>query len=312
MMETITVGSVNIDLMAYASRKPRAGETLLGTRFAMLPGGKGLHQAVQVARSGCASHLVARIGDDAFARIVLDYLRESGVGLEFVVKDPVGTGIGHVLVEPDDQYSAVIVARANSRLSPADVDRASSHFVNGSGLLLQREIPLETNTYAAAKAKKGGGLVFLNAAPAGELPKCLLRNIDVLIVNEIEAEMLCGVAVNDISTDGVRALKALGRMCRSSVISVGARGCLLTDFVGDRWHVPAYSVAVRRTLGAGDAFVGELAVRVMRGNNLLRAAQCANSVAAQWVSGAKEVGVPTEGSGRKAVFPSQDPVPVLL
>lgn len=289
MNEIVTVGSVNIDLMAFASRRPRAGETLPGTGFRMSPGGKGLNQAVQVARSGMSSYLVARIGDDMFGSIILDYLKHSLVGMEFVVKDSAGTGIGHVLVEPNEQYSSVIFAGANSDLSPSDVDKAASHFVEGSGLLLQLEVPIETNVHAASIAKKRGGVVILNAAPAKQLPTDLLRNVDILIVNEIEAEMLCGFEVRNIQSDGLRALMALGKMCRGVVISLGERGCILTDSKGDRWHIPGQHVAVRKTLGAGDVFVGDLAVRVTSDCDLLEAARFANSAAASWVSAGSEV-----------------------
>ena len=224
--------------------------------------------------------------------------QHSHVQLELVINDAAGTGIGHVLVEPSGQYAAVIVARANGNLCPDDVDRAASHFRRGSGLLLQLEVPIETDVYAAAVARKSGAMVFLNAAPARKLPDELLKNLDVLVVNEIEAEMMSGVTILNVETDGKKALKTLQEMCANVVVSLGERGCVAMNAQGEACHVPGHSVAVRNTLGAGDAFVGALSARSVSGDDLLEAVQHANATAAAWVSG--ETTVTTSGGSRSA------------
>ena len=46
------VGASNIDLVSYAPRLPRLGETIPGTRFETGFGGKGANQAVMAAKLG--------------------------------------------------------------------------------------------------------------------------------------------------------------------------------------------------------------------------------------------------------------------
>ncbi len=312
MGEITTVGSANIDLIAYAERRPRSGETLPGRQFRISPGGKGLNQAVQVARCGCRSYLVARLGADSFGTTIREHLTRSHVESSLVVNDAAGTGIGHVLVEPDGQYTAVIVANANANLCPEDVDGAAPRFRHGSGLLLQLEVPVETDIYAAAKARKSGAQVFLNAAPARKLPEELLQNIDVLIVNEIEAEMICGIAILNTEKDGLNALKALNEMCPNIVVSLGERGCVAMNAQKEAFYVPGHSVFVRNTIGAGDSFVGALSARTVSGDNFFEAVQYANAAAAAWVSGETSPS-PSGSSIATAVSASRrNPIPLRL
>ncbi|MFN8460143.1 MAG: ribokinase [Anaerolineae bacterium] len=276
----VTVGSINIDLIVRATRRPLAGETFTGESFAIFPGGKGANQAVQTALSGARSFMVARLGSDVFAPIFYQLFAEAGVDAQYVVEDEVGTGVGHVVVDTHGDYSTIIVARANGNLSPQDIDKATSAFAGSQILLLQLEVPLPTVTYAAQKARQMGLTVFLNAAPALPLPPELLDCVDVLIVNEIEAQMLAEGTLAPSTPTIDLWLRQLSAGLRDVVITLGSQGAVAMDRHGQQYQVGGHAVEVVNTIGAGDAFVGELAARVSEGMTLAEALPYANAAGA--------------------------------
>lgn len=287
----VTVGSIHIDLVAYTRRRPKVGETLNGEGFTISAGGKGTNQAIQAALSGAESALVARIGNDVFAPVIHTILAETGVDTTYVIPDDAGTGIGHVVVDGDGDYSAIIVPRASGRLSPADIEHAAPAFARASILLLQLEVPLATCTFAAQLAHKLGMTVFLNAAPAVALPPELAQCVDVLVVNEIEAEMLTGMPLGQPPVNATGAIEALRRTFSNVVISLGEKGVVAAGADGRALALPGHQVSVVNTIGAGDAFIGELAARMAEGTTLLDALPYANAAGALAVTQAASQGL---------------------
>lgn len=301
----VTVGSINIDLVVKATRRPQAGETFPGESFAIYVGGKGANQAVQAALSGAASYMVARMGDDVFAPLVIDLFDRTGVDRTYVTKDPVGSGVGHVVVDAHGDYSTVIVACANGNLAPADIERAEDALAASQMLLLQLETPLPTVLYAATKAHALGLRVCLNAAPALAIPDQLFELVDLLVVNTIEAQMLLGSeqALGDM--DSVRAAATvLAGKRRDVVITLGEQGAVALDRNG-HWHIHAgYPVTVVNTIGAGDAFVGELAARMAEGALLDVALPYANAAGALAVTRHEPQGATAERARIEALLAS--------
>jgi ribokinase len=285
----VTVGSINIDLVVRAQRRPQAGETFTGEAFAVYVGGKGANQAVQAALGGVnragksevPSYMVARMGADVFAPLVRDLFDRTGVNCTFVREDPAGTGIGHVVVDAQGDYSTIIVAGANGNLSPADIADAEPAFAASSVLLLQLETPMATVVAAAAQARRLGLYVCLNAAPALATPPELLALVDLLVVNEIEAQMLLG-ATRPLALDAdiAEAAQQLSAGRRDVIITLGERGAYARDREGAVTTVAAHRVNVVNTIGAGDAFVGEAAAQLAAGRSLHAALPYANAAAA--------------------------------
>jgi ribokinase len=192
-MSVITVGSINIDLIAYCNRSPSQGETLLGDRFSIRVGGKGANQAIRVSISGGNSIFIGKAGQDIFAEMIKNHFCQCNVDTSFIKYEPTNTGIGHVRAI-NGNYDTVIVPGANELLSIRDVDDALPAFRRSSAILLQLETPMETVIHAAKVAKENGLIVCLNAAPSKTLPSDFLGLLDILVVNEIEAQMLSGVS----------------------------------------------------------------------------------------------------------------------
>jgi len=274
------VGSLNMDLVARAPRIPQPGETIIGSDFHTVPGGKGANQAVAAARLGAQVSMVGRVGRDAFAESLLNNLAAAGVDHTFVVHDPqAATGVALIAVDDAGQNSIIVASGANVRLSPADVAGAKAAIAGADALLLQLESPLETVTRAAEVARAHGVTVILNPAPARPLPAALLSLVDVLIPNESETALLTGLPVGDPAEAeaAAAALRELG--VGTVILTLGERGALLAREDGAEYF-PAFEVTPVDTTAAGDAFVGGFAVALAEGRSLAEAVQWGNGAGA--------------------------------
>ncbi|MFI2711232.1 ribokinase [Micromonospora sp. NPDC018662] len=270
-VEVLVVGSANLDRVIRLDRLPRPGETVLTGDAETGAGGKGANQAVALARLGRRVALRAAVGRDAGGETLLAALRSAGVDVSRVRRvDDAPTGEALILLDPTGENSIVVLDGANRRLAPADV--APAHPAPAA-VLVQCEIP--TAAVRAALAVTGP-LRVLNPAPAGSVDAALLDQVDVLVPNRIELAQLTGLSVDDVD-DARRALATLP--VRQVVVTLGAAGALVRD--GHRYDlVPAPTVPVIDTTGAGDCFCGALTAALVDGTPLAEAARFAATAAA--------------------------------
>ncbi len=284
----VVVGSLVFDFVALAERLPRKGETLLGTRFGMFPGGKGANQAVQAGRLGAEVYLIGRIGTDFLGERLLASLHESGVRTEFITRDAaVNTAACCIHVDRQGHNAIIIVPEANAACSPADVDAAQELIHSADVLLCQLEIPIPTVTHAVQGAAAHGIPVILNPAPALPVPEGLLAQVTILTPNETEAELLSGLPAPEASSaepwtpvwaaQVARKLRESG--CGTVIVTLGERGAYLA--MPEREGLfPAYRVAAVDVTAAGDAFNGALAVALAEGQPMEAALVFANAAGA--------------------------------
>lgn len=272
------IGATLIDLVAYVPRLPTLGETLHGTDFQSGYGGKGANQAVMAARLGARVSLVSRVGRDRFGAEMVANLRAQGVNTDFVsIDDEAPSGVAPIAVDPQGDNSIIIVTGANERLTPHEVERARPAIARADVLACQLELPRETTLAALRIAREESTTTVLNPAPAAtDLPAEIYALTDVFCPNESEAELLLGCAISD-AANAAETLRARG--CGAVVLTLGSRGCLLATAEGTQL-IPGVPVQTVDTTGAGDSFVGSLAVRLARGESLAAAAAYANRVAA--------------------------------
>lgn len=276
----VVVGSANTDLIVRVPRIPRPGETVLGGRFATAPGGKGANQAVAAARAGGNVTFIARVGRDAFGQQAIAGFRRDGIDVRHVRGDPhAPTGVALIFVAADGQNSIAVAGGANAKLSAADVQRARRALAQAQVALFQLETPLTTVCAAVALAARNGVRVILNPAPAQELPDALLRRVSVLTPNEVEAEALTGVKVRDPRSATRAARRLQQRGVEAVIVTLGARGALVSTAAGATC-VPGFRVRAVDTTAAGDVFNGALAVALGEGRPLLAAVRFANAAAA--------------------------------
>ena len=277
----VVVGSINVDLVVRVATLPRPGETVLGGRFASVPGGKGANQAVAAARAGGRTTFVARVGDDSMGHAAINAFRAEGIETDFITITPHGpTGVALILVDASGENSIAVAGGANDRLCTDDIERARPAIEAADVILLQLEVPLEAVAHAVTIAKAAGTRVILNPAPARPLTAALLARVDILTPNETEAESLAsqGPALSAAEADAL-AGTLLGLGPRAVVVTRGAAGALVAT-AEDRTHVAAFPVEPRDTVAAGDVFNGCLAVMLAEGLDLVAATRFAAAAAA--------------------------------
>ncbi|WP_237479751.1 PfkB family carbohydrate kinase [Lichenibacterium dinghuense] len=278
----VVAGSLHYDVMVDAPDRPRKGETVTGRSWAPKCGGKGGNQAVAAAKAGAGTAMVGAVGDDDFGRALLADLDRAGVDRAAVAtRAGAGSGMSVAIFDDGGDYGAVIVSGANLSASPDQLDE--ERLASAGVLVLQNEIPEAVNAALAARARRHGVRTMLNAAPARPFTTDLAANVDVLVVNAVEAEMLGGGAVDGLER-ALAAARALTSLCATVVVTAGGDGVAAADRDGLALSIPALPIAVASTHGAGDAFVGTLAAALARGASLAAGLDAANREAARLVS----------------------------
>jgi ribokinase len=276
----VVVGSTNLDMVVQATHIPQPGETVLGGRFTMIPGGKGANQAVAAARMGAEVTFIARVGADAFGTQALEQFRGEDIRTDFIVRDPEEAhGVALILVDQNGENAIAVAPGANARVSPEDVDRAEDAFAACDAVLLQLEIPLSAVERAIALAKKHDKRVMLNPAPYTALPDALLAQIDLLTPNETEAEMLLGGGQAGLGGIANTAEELLRRGVGCVIVTLGKEGVFVVTPEA-QYHVPGKHVKAVDTTAAGDAFSGALAVGLAEGTEFRQAVRRAIAASA--------------------------------
>jgi ribokinase len=251
--EVVIVGSANVDLVLAVQRIPRPGETLLASDLTRGPGGKGANQAVAAARAGASTAFVASLGDDDGAALLREALEGAEVDLSLVTTSANPTGIAIITVAADGENSIVVAPSANADL------KLSAEALAGIGqakiVLSQLEIPLSTVRAAAEES----AYFILNAAPATQLSDELLAHVDLLVVNETEAEAIAG-----------KDFTALLTRVPAAVVTLGAEGAVILSRDAADIRIPGVSVEVVDTTAAGDTFCGVLAATLAAGSTTAR------------------------------------------
>lgn len=268
----VVVGAHAQGLFLRVAAVPREGETVLGFGFdEPLDGGKATNQAVAAARLGAPVVLVSVVGNDERGRRALGYLAEQGVDTSWVVEVDGPTDVGFVMLPPSAVPAIAVAMDRNRALDGFAVERAAAAIEGASVVVCQLEAPPEAALAAFRIGRRAGALRILNPAPFAKLDPELLALTDVLVPNEHEAAALVG------RDDDPAALAAeLGSTlpCAAVVVTAGAAGAYVAGN-GRLRHVRAPECAPVDTTGAGDAFVGALAVRLRDGSGLEAAAEYA-------------------------------------
>jgi ribokinase len=284
MKEILVIGSSNTDMVIKTEKLPAPGETILGGKFLLTPGGKGANQAVAATRLGGKVTFVMKRGNDLFGNQTVGLMMREGIDTEYVIKDnDLPSGVALIIVDSKGENSIVVASGANSNLMPEDIPVELFNCKRYGILLLQLEIPISTVEYCAKEASKCGMKVILNPAPAQPLSDELLKCVDLVTPNENEAEALSGIAINDQRSAEQAAKIIQSRGVKNVIITLGHRGAYVLSplFTG---LVPGIKVDAVDTTGAGDVFNGALAVGLLeKGMDAKMAVDFANKAAAKSV-----------------------------
>ncbi len=256
---------------------PVQGETVRGSEFQTIPGGKGANQAVAAARLGADVTMIGCVGDDEFGEQLLSNLKREGINSGNVRRiQNTSSGLANIILSEQDNR-IIIIGGANEHVSTDYLDQTKEAIINSDYVLLQFEIPKDTIMYCIELCHQYDIPLIVNPAPAMELPSEWWKKVTYVTPNETEHAQLFN-----------------GEQIESLIVTKGKGGA---EFIldGKKQLMPAYNVKVVDTTGAGDTFNGALAVRLGEGNSLPEAVQFANAAAALSVQkmGA-QAGMPTK------------------
>lgn len=274
-IDVVVIGRANVDLTLRVPFRPAAGQTVLASALTA-PGGKSFNQAMTIARLGGHVALVAQVGDDAWGHQIETALFEAGVDTSALgMLNGVSTGMAIIEVSPDGANSIILAISGATELTRADIDMAMQRF--NSPVVVQLDLPADA--LSAVLALPPHRLVLGNLAPTEAPDSRVLERLDVIVVNEDEAAKI----LNRPNLDPIVAAERLRRLGPSAaVVTAGRHGAAYsTPDASDL--IPAPAVPVVDTTGAGDAFLGSLALDISRGMPTARAVTRAVQVGAHAV-----------------------------
>jgi ribokinase len=279
MGRVFVAGSINMDVVATATRHPKVGETVAGNAVHYFPGGKGANQAVAAAKLGASTALIGRLGTDAFGLQLRRFLTLQGVDLA-LVKDTADIHTGTAMITvADADNTIVVVPGANALVSAEDV--AAPVLAKGDVAVSQFEIPQATIAAFFRRARAAGATTILNPAPAIACGPELLGLVDILILNETELGFFTHTELHDSDAPDrfVEAARHLQTGADKTIcVTLGKRG-VLALVGGEPSLIAGRAVRAVDTTGAGDCFVGALAAQLADGIAIRDALDYANAAA---------------------------------
>jgi len=279
-LAVVVLGSINMDLVVRAPHLPRPGETLHGSDFLTVGGGKGANQATAAARLGASVQFIGAVGADDFGARRLAEMTTDGIDVSRIVRlknSP--TGVALITVDSAGENTIVIAAGANMAVTPEAVAAFDFSKAQKGLCVAQLELPLETVAAGLRAAKSAGLVTMLNVAPYKPEARDLLRDVDILIANEGEAGDLADwqdVVTRERAADVATKLRAYGPT--TVIVTLGATGAVVVT-TARVVYVPAPSVQAIDATGAGDCFTGALAAGLAAGEAIETAAQRAVAAA---------------------------------
>ena len=281
-MKSICIFGVFVaDLCFVGSKIPIKGQTILGKKHIVGPGGKGSNQAIAAARLNGDISFITKMGKDSHSEMAFDLYKEAGVKTHSIIQDEkLFTGVAGIMIDENGNNAINIVSGAAEHLAVEDIDNQIETIRNSEIFLTQMETPDETTIYALKKAKEHKCLTILNPAPARKIDKDNFKLIDFFTPNETEAEFYLNKKIETDSDIKNAADEFLNIGVKNVIITLGEKGIYFAN-KNEKFFLEAYKLRqpVIDTTGAGDAFNGALAVGLANDLDIKEALTFANKVA---------------------------------
>ncbi|GAB6118904.1 ribokinase [Dysgonomonas termitidis] len=277
--EILVVGSTNIDTIIRVSHLPAPGETVGNATYTTAYGGKGANQAIATARSGGEVTFATNLGEDSYTYNLIPYFEENSINTDYIfLEKKYQTGVAFIFVADNGENCIAVAPGANGVFKDKKLDQILDKIGRYKVLLLQLEIPYQSVTELIKYAKQAGVKVVLNPAPARPIESEILSQIDILILNETEAEIISGIKYAD-STPEIIAESLFKKGPGIVILTMGAKGAYIyTETI--RKYIKAHSVKSVDTTAAGDTFCGAFIAHLMDTDNIIDAVNYATAAAA--------------------------------
>lgn len=275
-----------MDLVVRQERLPLPGETIFGSGFATVPGGKGLNQAVAAARLGGTVDFLGAVGADAYGDELRALLAAEGISAAGLASAPEPTGTAHISVVDSGENSIVVVSGANATVTGLTAPQRET-IAGAAYLVMQCELPLPALVDGIAAARAAGVFTVLTPAPVVPLPDGFLSSVDLVVANRLEAAELTG------ETDPVRSAEELSAGGTWAIVTLGEEGSVVAHDGSALGIAPARPVQAVDTTAAGDTFVGALVARLAAGEQRGEAEMVE---AVRWATVAASVAVTRHGA----------------
>ena len=280
MSDISVLGIFVADISFSGPKIPAIGETILGNKYNVGPGGKGCNQAVAIARLGAKVNFISKIGKDSYGELALNTLTKNKINTESVIQDEnLQTGVAGILVDKNSGKNAInVIVGAPSTFKVAEIDKHIDIIKNSKIFLTQLEVPKDVTLHCLKIAKENGCLTILNPAPASEITKEFYNNIDYFTPNETEAEFYTGIKITNEKEAKQAADKLINLGIKKIIITLGEKGLFYSDGK-EEIYLQATPVKAIDTTGAGDAFNGGLAFGLSKEKPIKECLELANKVA---------------------------------
>ena len=280
MSDISVLGIFVADISFSGPKIPAIGETILGNKYNVGPGGKGCNQAVAIARLGAKVNFISKIGKDSYGELALNTLTKNKINTESVIQDEnLQTGVAGILVDKNSGKNAInVIVGAPSTFKVAEIDKHIDIIKNSKIFLTQLEVPKDVTLHCLKIAKENGCLTILNPAPASEISKEFYKNIDYFTPNETEAEFYTGIKITNEKEAKQAADKLINLGIKKIIITLGEKGLFYSDGK-EEIYLQATPVKAIDTTGAGDAFNGGLAFGLSKEKPIKECLELANKVA---------------------------------
>ena len=280
MSEITVLGIFVADISFSGPKIPSIGETILGKKYNVGPGGKGCNQAIAIARLGGNTNFISKIGKDAYGELALKTLEKNKISTKNIIQDGnQQTGVAGILVDQNTGKNAInVIVGAPSSLKISEIEKQINLIKKSKIFLTQLEVPKDVTLHCLKTAKENGCITILNPAPASEISKEFYNNIDFFTPNETEAEFYTGIKITSEKEAKQAADKLLNLGIKKVIITLGEKGLLYSDGK-EEIYLKAEAVKAIDTTGAGDAFNGGLAFSLSKEKSIKECLELANKVA---------------------------------
>ena len=280
MSDISVLGIFVADISFSGTKIPAIGETILGDKYNIGPGGKGCNQALAIARLGGKVNFISKIGKDAYGELAINTLKKDKIKTDNIIQDAnLQTGVAGILVDKKSGKNAInVIVGAPSTLKLSEISSQINIIKNSKIFLTQLEVPKDVTLHCLKIAKENGCITILNPAPASEITQEFYNNIDYFTPNETEAEFYTGIKISSEKEAKLAAHKLKSFGVKKVIITLGEKGLFYSDRE-DEIYLKAHSVKAVDTTGAGDAFNGGLAFGLSKGKSIKECLELANKVA---------------------------------